>query len=88
LNYQEPKREVGWGYVMSKLRISRRKKLLENSPYIITVHVSLLYEKLVKKTQSGSPRSTDTWNPPAIEKKFILFGAREEKTGASSLRGQ
>jgi hypothetical protein len=44
----------------------KKEKLLENSPYIITIHNSLPNEKLFEKTQKGPPQSTNTWNPSAI----------------------
>jgi hypothetical protein len=59
------------------------EKLTESSSYFIPVH----NEKLFEKTQSGPPLYTDNWNPLQWE-DIILFGAREEKIGASSLKCQ
>ena len=56
----------------------KKEKLPENSPYIITVHNSLLDEKLFKKTQNGPPRSIDTWHPLAIGKIHSLWCERRK----------
>jgi hypothetical protein len=57
------------------------EKLLESSSYFIPVHD----EKLLEKTQSGPPY-IQTIGILLQWEDIILFGAREEKTGASSLK--
>jgi len=50
----------------------------------ISVHDSLLDEKLFENTQRDLPRYRDIRNYLFVD-KIILFGLREEKIGASNL---